>query len=138
MAWADANYTHKKIITIQIEEVAGAETDFPICIEITDADLTGCLASGHDIKFYNDNEDTQLKHERVEWNNATGYLVAWVKIPTLSGVADTELYMYYEYGAEGVDQADPTNVWDSDYMAVFHCNETTGDLIDSTSNGNDP
>ena len=137
MAWADANYQHKKEITIDHTLVEGDETDFPVLIKITDGDLTGCLANGHDIKFYESTETIQLKHERVEWNNATGYLIAYVKIPSLSSTVDTTIYMYYEYNAEGGDQADPTNVWDSDFIIVLHCNDADTQLTDSTSNGYD-
>ncbi len=138
MAWADANYNHKKQITIDKDKVAGDETDFPILISITDADLTGCRADGYDIKFYNAAEDTQLKHERQRWNNGTGELIAWVKIPSLSSITDTIIYMYYEYAAEAIDQADPENVWDSNYVMVLHMHGANANAIDdSTSNNND-
>ena len=138
MAWADANYNHKKLVTIANGKVAGDETDFPILISITDSDLTGCLANGYDIKFYNADEDTQLKHERESFDNSIGTLRAWVKIPSLSSTSDTLLYMYYEYPSESSDQADPENVWDANFTAVYHMNDkTTSTVVDSTSNGRD-
>lgn len=138
MTWADNNYRHKKLVTIANAKVAGDETDFPVLISITDTDLTGCLSNGYDIKFYNSDEDTQLKHERESFDNSTGKLLAWVKIPSLSSTEDTLFYMYYEYPDEDTDQADGENVWDDNFMMVQHMNDTTTNTItDSTSNDND-
>lgn len=137
MAWADVNYLHKKQITIDHTKVQSNQVDFPIVITKTDADLTNCLANGYDIKFYDSTELIKLKHERVEWNNATGYFVIWIKIPSLSSLVDTVIYMYYEYPGEVVDQADPTNVWDSNFIWVYHCNDANTQLTDSTINGYD-
>ena len=138
MTWADSNYKHKKLVTIDKDKVAGDDTDFPVLVSITDSDLTNCLANGYDIKFYNDDEDTQLKHERQEWDSSTGKLIAHVKIPSISSTSDTLFYIYYEYSGEGSDQADPENVWDANFMMVQHMIDTTTSTItDSTSNSND-
>ena len=138
MGWADSNYNHKKEVTIANAKVAGNEDDFPVLIKITDTDLQGCLANGYDIKFYESTESTQLKHERVFFDNSTGELLAWVKIPSLSGSVDTVFYMYYEYPSETVDQADPENTWDDHYMMVQHMQAANwGATDDSTSNNND-
>jgi len=138
MTWADSNYKHKKLVTIDKDKVAGDDTDFPVIVSITDTDLTGCLSNGYDIKFYNANEDTQLKHERESFDNSTGALLAWVKIPVLSSTSDTLFYMYYEYEDEDTDQADPENVWDANFMMVQHMTDVTDQTTaDSTSNDND-
>jgi len=61
----------------------------------------------------------------------------FVKIPSVSGTVNTEFYIYY--GNSGAaDGADPTNVWDTNYKAVYHLKEgTVTNIEDSTINNND-
>lgn len=60
---------------------------------------------------------------------------AYVKVPSVSDSVDTEIYVYYG-NASASTQEDPTNVWDSDYLAVYHLNDTPGNtnIYDSTAN----
>jgi len=130
--WYDSSWTYKKKITIDHSHVTSTLSNFPVLINITDTDLRDKAQSdGDDICFVNSAENTQLKHEIEYWNSSTGELYAWVKIPTLSSSVDTDLYMYYDNDACG-SQEDAENVWDSNYMAVWHFND--GSWLDSTSN----
>jgi len=137
MTWADDNYAHRKQITIDHTKVVSDETDFPVLIKTTDSDLTDCLSNGYDIKFYDSTNSNKLKHEIVYWDNTTGELVAWVKIPSLSSTTDTIIYMYYENPSETTPQEDPTNVWDVNYKAVWHMADSSASVLDSTANNND-
>lgn len=112
--------------------------DFPILINLdSDSSLASYARSdAYDISFISSNDSTQLKHEIESYTSATGALVAWVKVPTLSTSADTVIYMYYG-NATADDQSDKTNVWDEDFAGVWHKNDlTTSTIADSTMNGN--
>lgn len=63
---------------------------------------------------------------------------AHVKVPSVSSSADTEIWCYYDNQA-ATDQADPTNVWDSNYLAVHHMVPRPGQrgAWDSTGNNAD-
>ena len=65
-------------------------------------------------------------------------LVAWVRIPSLSAVTDTEIYMYYG-NAGASNQENVTDVWDANFKMVQHMddNPNTSSTTDSTSNNND-
>ena len=63
-----------------------------------------------------------LSHEIERYGSATGALVAWVKVPSLPSATDTVLFMYYSNGS-ATSQQDATNVWDSNYKAVWHLKE---------------
>ena len=135
-AWWNSNWNHKKEITINHSLVEATLTNFPICINITDSDLTAAQADGDDICFLNSAEDTQLNHEIELWNSSSGQLVAWVNVSSINAVSDVTIYMYY--GNSGAsNQENVEDVWDSDYLAVWHFNEASGNLIDSTSNDHD-
>jgi len=107
---------------------------------VSDSDLAGdAQDDGDDILFTSADEVTKLSHEIESFNDTTGQLVAWVKIPSLLSSTDTEIYMYYGYSGAS-NQEDIANVWDSNYKMVQHLEESSGGtnaIIDSTSNNND-
>jgi hypothetical protein len=68
-----------------------------------------------------------LDHEIEKYNGTTGTLVAWVRIPTLPhGSGDKTIYMYYGNSAITTPTANPTGVWDSSYVGVWHFSESSG------------
>jgi hypothetical protein len=98
---------------------------------------------GGDILFTAGDGVTKLDHEIESYNEITGKLVAWVEVPSLSGSADTGLYIYYGNTtlAAGDNQWNVNGTWDEDgsenFKAVWHLDESSGTQIgDSTSYGN--
>jgi len=130
-----------KVITIDHTRVgSGGVTDFPVLISITDTDLRDkALANGNDILFTDETSTIKLAHEIERWDNSTGELIAWVKVPSVSSTTDTEIILYYG-NPFAAPQQSPTQVWDSSYRMVQHLNESGGvgtTLVDSTANAND-
>ncbi|MCK5683522.1 DUF2341 domain-containing protein, partial [bacterium] len=132
--WYDSNYQYRKKITIDSSKIDANLTDFPVCINLTDTDLSAARTDGFDILFTKDDKITKLKHEIESFNNGTGALVAWVKSDLLSAT-DVDIYLYYGY-ASASDQQDVVNTWDTDHKGVWHLNSSS-DAPDSTSNNND-
>jgi len=129
------DWAYRKSITIDGTKVAGSLTDFPVLISLAaDPDLAASARSdGKGLVFTAADGTTKLSHEIESFTKATGTLVAWVKVPSLSPSQDTVIWMYYgNIGSD--DQQDVTNVWSANYNAVWHHNS---DLLDSTSNNND-
>ncbi len=137
--WWNSNWGKRKLITINSSQVEGDLTNFPILVNITDADLANYAQDdGDDIAFilYSDNA-TKLNHEIELFNSITGNLVSWVNITSLSSSSDTMIWMFYNNSGSS-NQQNPTGVWDSNYVGVWHLNETgTGTRYDATSNNND-
>jgi len=131
MAWFDSNYLNRKKITIQSSEIGANESGFPVLIKRIDTDFSKARADGFDFVFTEADEVTEIPYERQRWIDSTGELVAWVKVDILAGT-DVDIYIYYNYAGQTVDQQDPTNVWDSNYVGVYHMESIT-DLQDSTS-----
>jgi hypothetical protein len=79
----------------------------------------------------------RLWFEIETYDQNTGTLAAWVRLPTVNIINDTVFYLYY--GNAGVtSQQFPEQVWDDSYQAVWHMNNNPiGGIIDSTSNNND-
>jgi hypothetical protein len=137
--WAYNSYKYRKQITIDATKVSADLTDFPVLIDLNDTDLHDSAkvqTDGDDIVFTTAS-GVKLDHE-IELFDQTGngthaHLVAWVRIPSLSATEDTDLLMYYGNGA-AESQENPEGVWSSDYLQVFHLDETSGNHSDIVSN----
>jgi len=136
--WWDCNWSYCKKITIDHTKVESDQTNYPVLIRRdSDSDLAAHAQSdGDDIAFVDQYNTTQYSHEIEEYGSATGELTAWVKVTSLSSTADTILYMYYG-NPTCINQQNVTNTWDSNFKMVQHLNESSGTLLDSTSNNND-
>ena len=72
-------------------------------ISFTDTDLIQTNESlGRDFVFTQSDGTTVLSHEIEEFDNTTGEIIAWVRIPTLSASSTTEMYIYYKGETIGV------------------------------------
>ena len=139
-AWWDVSWAYRKLITIDYSQVDGDLVNFPVLISITDSDVKNNSQSDGDDIVFTDYFGSKLHHEIEQYDDGTGELVCWVNVTDLSSTEDTLLYMYY--GNPGCsNQENPTGVWDSNYMGVWHLNETGsgsgGTHYDSTLNDND-
>ncbi len=137
--WWNSNWNCRKLITVNSSLVDGDLTNFPILVNITNSDLSSkAQIDGNDIAFvlWSDNS-TKLNHEIELFNDTTGELVCWVNVTSLSSSEDTKIWMYYG-NSICISQQNPTGVWDSDYVGIWHLNESgTGVRYDSTNNSND-
>jgi cysteine-rich repeat protein len=136
-SWPMNGWNYRKQIVVDHTKVSGDLTNFPVLVEFTDTNLIGkTRADANDILFTLEDGITKLAHEIESYDASTGHLVAWVNVPSLSSTVDTIVYMYYG-NADASNQQNPDAVWDSNYLAVQHLEETSGTSTDSTSNNND-
>lgn len=127
-------------------------TDFPVLLYLSSSSGTNnkdvvCVfneigANRKKIAVTTSDGTTQCYVEIERWDEVAEKAWLWVKIPSISSVVDTILYLYYDslQADNATYVGDPTsaaaqNVWDADFVAVYHFYETTGTAIhDSTSN----
>lgn len=145
-------------ITIDNTKVDSVLTDFPVLIHLSTSSGTGsddvsCVFDelGSDsnrkkIAVTTADGTTQCYVEIEKWDDANEEAWLWVKVPSVSSSADTDLYLYYDSS-----QADNTtyvgdtgdtvaqNVWDSDFLVVCHLEQdpSSENILDSTANGLD-
>ena len=134
-------YNNRIKITIPSSQILGSipHTNFPVLIntarnELRDYSSGGYVASanGWDIVF-SENHMTTLDHQLEYYNNNTGELVAWVRIPMLDPGTSYEFYIYF--GSIWLDSdLSTSNTWSSDYVSVYHLHD---DFLDATSSTND-
>jgi len=130
--WFDFNWKFRKKITIDHTKISNDLSNFPLLLYLKDDDLKEyARRKGKDIVFA-DSEGKRLKREIENYDSLTGELFAWLKIPFLSSVEDTEIYIYYS-NPQTV-QVDDKDVWDENFLMVHHLNETFGDSLDSSPN----
>jgi len=135
--WWNTSWIYRKSITIDKDNVVGSLTDFPVLIDIQDADVkNNSQPNGYDIAF-TDWYGNQLPHEIEYYNSGTGELIAWVNVSNLTSSEDKVIYLYYGNSGCG-NQENVSGVWDSHYVMVHHMDDyTTSSIEDSTAHNND-
>lgn len=140
-----AGYAHNAVLSINHSKTPNTDqTNFPVLITAQANSLKGVSyggylqdPSGYDILFTSDSAGTNvLPYQRVRHDLVLGRIVYFVQVPILSHTADTPIYLWYGNPNVTTDQSMPAAVWDANYKAVWHLNESSNTTInDSTSNG---
>lgn len=119
--WADTGHAGQIVNTVT-QSGAGSGLTIPADFVVTtDSGCTSPLTGG--------------AWEFEKWDNTTGAVILWINIATLSHTADTSVYACYGKSSITTQQNTVANVWDSNYLAVWHLGGTL-DLHDSTTNAN--
>jgi hypothetical protein len=141
----DCTFSKYRKITIQSSKVAADLTNFPVMIKLTGADFQGIEddvtdADGDDIIFRSSLYGDQLDHEIEVYDTTNDVLVAWVKVPSVSGSSNTDIYMWYGNDCITSSTQNAAGVWSSGYEAVYHLhddylNSEGTSARDGTNNG---
>jgi hypothetical protein len=126
--WAYPWLQYRKSIQIDSSKISGRLYDFPLLVDINDTDLfdsNKVQIDGSDIAF-GDVTGNRLPHEIESFdqagNGTHAHLIAWVRLPDLSSTKPNDIYLYY--GNEAVfNQENAVNVWNSNYVGVWHMNQ---------------
>lgn len=143
--WFGDGWQYRRQISILRSQVAGTHSFFPIVISSTLDSWKGSAHGGHvyqsdggDFAFTDKDGKNKLSHEIEAYDETTGKLVAWVKVPEVSASTDTVIYVYYGNSNTGLaNQWSNAEVWDDGgknyFKGVWHVAETgTGERGDST------
>lgn len=142
-ATCDSNWTKRRKVTLDNSASAETLVNFPILIKVDSNRISyaNTKDQGQDIRFVDPADPTvALSHEIESWNES-GSSFIWVKVPYVNATATTDYVWMYYGNSNASDGQDATNVWDSNYAAVWHMNNdptgTAPQLLDSTANNND-
>jgi hypothetical protein len=129
-AWYHSDWQYRQQITINKDYIGEELTDFPVAIRLGSQSLVGARDDRHDLIFTSADGTTKLSHE-IESSTDM-----WVKVPQLTPIEDTVLYVYYG-NPTAIDQQNTQDVWTNGYVGVWHMNQDpSGVTIDSTDNKN--
>jgi len=136
-SWQMPGWGFRRLITIDHTKVTATLNNFPVLIDLTDASISNhSQSNGNDFLFTTSDGTTKLNYEIEKYDSSTGHLTAWVNVPVLSSTEDTILYIYY--GNKNVSsQQNPNAVWDSNFLAIHHLEDSNTSASDSTSRKND-
>jgi biopolymer transport protein ExbB len=121
-----SGWAFKRQLTIDNSGL-GALSDFGLLLAL-DATRIGygnTQAHGEDVRFA-DATGTMLAYEIERWT-AGGSSIVWVRVPAIAASTATTLWMYYG-NPSAADAQRATDVWDTDYVGVWHL----ADAHDST------
>ncbi|MFX1508079.1 MAG: LamG-like jellyroll fold domain-containing protein, partial [Promethearchaeota archaeon] len=134
--WVDSRFRYRKYITIQSSKVLSDLSNFPVLLDLYDADLKNSIQANANDLMFTDESGNKLDFEVEEYdhyfNSTHSHLLAWVKT-NLSCNYNTVLTMYYDNSSLD-NQENSGDVWDEDFVAVWHLSETTLPRYDSTNN----
>ncbi len=136
--WWNSSWQNRIKITFDNSSASVDLTDFPVLVSLTSSnvDFTKTRDSGQDIRFVDADGSTQLPYEIDNWNESATSTV-WVKVPQIDAASTTDyIWMYYN-NTSAVDASAPTQVWDSNFIGVWHMSDASGTVMDSTANDND-
>jgi hypothetical protein len=147
-------------ITIDNNDVDSALSNFPVLVYLSNSssgrnnddvsfvfDELQSDANRKKIAVTTSDGTTQCYVEIERWDNASEQAWLWVKVPSISSTADTDLYLYYDSFQSdntayvGDKESTPAqNVWTTNFKGVWHLDEdpsgTSPQMKDSTSNNN--
>jgi hypothetical protein len=140
-AWAGFGYYTP--ITINHPKVPSTQTDFPVLISVTDARFKDVAHGGpvQSIHGYDIHPKVaadliaNYTYELERYNPATGEVIMWVKIPSLSSSSDTTIYMAYCNALITTDLSSK-NTWSNNFLGVYHLKD--GTTLDVSNSGGVP
>ena len=127
-------YTHKFSIAFPGVTEDATLDDFPVLVKVSEAGIPGfryadCAKDGGaDLRFTDGNSSTPLPCEVEVWDT-NGVSLVWVKVPTLT--RSTRITGYY--GWILAPAVDPTEVWDANFVGVWHMNAAEGTFTQKNS-----
>jgi hypothetical protein len=94
--WYNSNWAFRRLIIIESEEIPTNGNNIPVLINIKNSKLIGKIDSNtNDVVFTFNDGSTKLNRDILSYNENTGELISWVKIPLLSSTKDNYIYLYY-------------------------------------------
>ena len=151
-------YNYYRSITIDHTKCGSSDSSsFPVLVSISDTTIKTVANGGHiqhtatqgapavtmpaDLIFATTSAGSTLLPWEVEfYDPVNGVLVAWVQLPTVSHTANTIFYVLYGNAsvstAQNTGSYTPANVWDVNYVGVYHMGALGVLATDSTSYGN--
>jgi hypothetical protein len=131
--WWDKKWTNRLKITLNNSRQTEDLINFPILINLSSKkiDYSKTKIDGTDLRFIDDDGKTELKYHIEQWD-PNGYSYIWVNVTRIDANSTTDfIWMYYGNTAASNIQ-DPSGTYDSDYVGVWHLNET---VIDEAMSG---
>ena len=138
--WWSSDWSNYRIITIDNAMVDSDMVNVPLLVVFDNTSFA--VDSNRSIRFTAGRNSggtdniTEYAYEIEKWDD-TGNCYIWVNVTEVYDATDTVFNMYYN-NSDASDGQDADGVWDSNYLGVYHLNQSSGTTCyDSTANNND-
>jgi len=132
-AWWDNNWNSYIPIKIDSSQVDRNLYNFPIMVNITDSYvLSHSQPDGDDIRFVSSDNTTEYYYEMEYWSPSR-YAIFWVNVTKVSAITDTQINIYFN-NSLATNGENRYKTWHSRYRAVYHMNDNSAPVVDSTQN----
>lgn len=127
-----SNYDHRVKVTIDNTGQNESFTDFPVLVVMKSDRFTyaNISSDGSGIKFITGDLSKELSYEMESWNPG-GDSFFWVKIPLVPAGSDAGYFWIYYSTESDAKTVTSSDVWNSDYLAVWHMNNSSVTIKDS-------
>lgn len=141
--WLDITWAKRARLVVPAAKASSDLMGFPLLVDVSHGEFAARAQSdGDDFVFTTSDGVIRLAYETESYDALSGRLIAWVALPGLPAQSETVLYLYFGNASCSAQQF-PTQVWDGDYVSVWHWREPAVDgassvtHVDSTANGHD-
>lgn len=141
--WWNESWYECRNITIDHTKTNVQLNNFPMMLKLYEDEESGRIDynktkdSGEDLRIVNApcyEDGSEVPHEIEVWDE-DGTSIVWFKLSNFSNTED-KVYSYYYYNTQANDSQDISNVWDSNFVSVYHLSESSGTIVDSKNSHN--
>ena len=142
MGWYDGDWTYRAKITSQNGKVTGTQSNFPVYVSLAEFGTghgiwSNVDSAGADIRITQSDGETLVPREIVAIDTTAKTGEVHFEANSLSSSSDTDFYVYYGNGSATEPSASDANgkynVWDANFMGVYHLEEAAESVVSSTS-----
>jgi biopolymer transport protein ExbB len=144
-AWWNGDWAFRKEITFDLTpqgaDIAGAATDVPLLIRLSLGNFQYFADSkpdGGDFRFVAADDKTPLKHHIERFDPQAQIAFVWVRVPRLTGGANTDKVFLYYGNKKAPTADDPHGTYDANQALVYHFGAAKGAAQDATAYKSEP
>jgi biopolymer transport protein ExbB len=145
LAWWNNDWEFRKEITLDLSpagaDIPGAPADVPVLIRLSLANFqyfNDAKADGSDLRFIAGDDKTPLKHHVERFDAQAQIAFVWVRVPRLTGGANTDKIFLYYGSKKATNGADAAGTYDANQVLVYHFGPAAGSAQDSSSFKSEP
>jgi len=144
-AWWNNDWAFRKQIMLDVSptgaNVVGSPTDVPLLIRLHPGNFTyfnDVQPNGNDLRFVAADDVTPLKFHVERFDAQNQIVLAWVKVPRLTGGTKSDFVYLYYGNSKAPAGGEPAATYDTNQVLVYHFSDTNGIASDATAYKNQP
>ncbi len=144
-AWWNGDWAYRKEIGFDLTpkgaDIPGPPTDVPILIRLSLGNFqyfNDAKPDGSDFRFVAADDKTPLKFHIERFDPQTQIALVWVRVPRLTGGAETDKIFLYYGNKNAPSAADAAGTYDASQVLVYHFGAPKESPQDATSYKSEP